>query len=1187
MPPDGALPFALDRVQGSVRILRRPGGPGTTPEYVHGMSWGGALFAPAPGTALTLAANDSYALSTTPRPRNISGEQYSCPLPPDTLLVPVASSVLICRGCFDGSRRGQYVQLELASNALLDTSFVLRLYDRAGVLLGTRTRIFQGAPPTRQTVAGHWLLADADYTLGSPGTHTDGLLPAPLDTVAGTIEVVALQRGNERVLQRFSYGGAFPRLPPGGYSTSLPAGTVTFASPVDHAGLSQRLRGCHFFAAPGAFVSEVFLRCIDGSKDLQYILISGLDTREPVDATMSFQIIDDRGRTLYQLPRLLPNGFPVGDGSPLRQFLIAGPRFEAITGVTPDAVLPLDLTQGSLNSVVLQLTRGDGTVSTLSYTTNGAFPPPGRAWFSDPNGISYNRRGPAATRLDGTRVPFPAECADTSRVTPMVLQQFALGCFDGDPRGQFVQLMASGLEDSLTAEYALEVRDRDGQLMDEIAPVFGSHVGIPTANQTLLVAPATTPLPIGRDGTLHAALDTLAGRITLVRRSASTSEVVWTQVYDRRTHALPMGMAYQPGPGDSMIAVFPRPQNFQFQSAVLTGCHYTTANSLPLLVRSVAGSCGDGSLSAAYLELTPARSGAILPGLFLRVTDGSGAMQIPLFPEARAFDTWPSGRSLLIAGPDFEATTGTRPDRVLPRPFGATFATFVTGVQDPSRGTNINFGATTFDFSRLPEPGRALEQAGNGVLVSTSTPSPRTWDGRTATLPPDCLTLSGLPDAVQLSRVMLRCVDGGTSAQFVQLDRTSSIATRTNDLTVRVFDHLGTLSGESDSLFGVAPPRFWGSSSSLLLGGADVLANFGIAPDAALPVALDTLGGTVQLVRPGAGGDRVLSVLHYGPGGVVVPRAGSALAWNGRTWEPDSVPVPVSLAGPGQPSVACGSACDVARFQLSLGGPRVSAGVSGEFSELGTEIRFDQAARSFLVATTFRGAQLTLGDVFTLSGGLASDVIPMRVELTEHHRDTCVVRLGCFSSSRRALLLVNGRVVDSLAAGVSGAAVLTTNLPFTADRPTHVQLLVSAEARQTPPLEASVEGRWTLGRPRAGAKLTSCHGYDSERARVVLDATYAVGPREVRLTWPVFAAPGFQAAVQRLDELEVPPGWATREVRTLEADRTIRFVDHATRPEGRYRYRLSWSDLDGAHASDEILVQVPRSFGFYLAAPRP
>lgn len=1188
VPPDGQLPFALDRVQGSVRILRRPGGPGTTPEYVHGVSWGGGSPPPAPGTALTLAANDSYALSTTPRPRNVAGEPYSCPPPPDTLLGPVATSVLVCRGCFDGTPRGQYVQIELAANALLDSSFVLRVYDRAGVLLGTRTRLFTGAPATRQPGAGHWLVADESYTLGSPGTHIDALLPAPLDTVAGAIEVVALQRGNERMLQRFSYGGGFPRLPPGGYSTSLPAGTVSFASPVDHAGLSQRLRGCHFFAAPGAFVSEVFLRCIDGSKDLQYISISGLDTREPVDATMSFQIIDDRGRTLYQLPRLLPNGFPVGDGSPLRQFLLAGPRFEAITGVAPDAVLPLDLTQGSLNSVVLQLTRGDGTSSQLSYTTNGAFPPPGRAWFSDPNGISYNRRGPAATRLDGTRVTFPAECADSSRVTPMVLQQFALGCFDGDPRGQFVQLIASGLEDSLTAEYALEVRDRDDQLIDEIAPVFGGRVGLPAASQTLLLAPANTPLPIPRDGTLHAALDTLAGRFTLVRRGAGTREFVWSHTYDRRTSTVaPLGMGFQAGPGDSLIAVFARPQNFQFQNAVLLGCHYTTSNSLPLVVRSVAGACGDGSLAASYVELVPVRSGALLPSLFLRVTDGSGAMQIPLFPEARAFDTWPGGRSLLIAGPDFEATTGTRPDRVLPRPFGATIATFVTGVQDPSRGTNFNLDASTFDFKNLPEPGRALERASNGVLVSTGAPSPRTWDGGFVQVPFGCLNQSGLPDAVQIARVMLRCTNGGTGAQFVQLDRTSTLATRANDLAVRLYDHLGALTGERDSLFGPSPPTFWGSSTSVLLGGPEVQATYGIQPDALLPAALDTLGGIVQLTRPGPDGDRVLMELQYGPGGIPVPPAGSALVWSGRDWTLDPVPVPSGLAATGQPSVSCGANCDVARFQLSLGGPRVSAEPSGVFTEIGGEVRFDQPGRTFRVATSFRGAQLSLSDAFTLTGGLPTDVIPLRVELTEHHRDTCVARLGCFSSGRRALLLVNGRIVDSLAAGVSGTAVLSTLLPFRADGPTQVQLLVSAEARQTPPLDASVEGRWTLGRPRAGARLTSCQGYDSERARVVLDASYAVGPREVRLTWPVFAAPGFQAAVQRLDELEDPPGWETREVRTLEADGTIRFVDHATRPEGRYRYRLAWNDLDGAHVSDEIRVEVPRSFGFFLAATRP
>ena len=72
----------------------------------------------------------------------------------------------------------------------------------------------------------------------------------------------------------------------------------------------------------------------------------------------------------------------------------------------------------------------------------------------------------------------------------------------------------------------------------------------------------------------------------------------------------------------------------------------------------------------------------------------------------------------------------------------------------------------------------------------------------------------------------------------------------------------------------------------------------------------------------------------------------------------------------------------------------------------------------------------------------------------------------------------------------------------------------------------------------------------------------------------------FTAVLERLDEADAPLAWTACETRSPDADGKLRFVDLQMLTRHAYRYRLAWNDRSGAHMSDEVRVEVPRSIGF-------
>ena len=1202
--PDALLPVTLDAVAGRIELQRRLGGPTGRMETIQSLRWGGTQIAPPPGQAIRRFSDTDYRLQNPPQPTTSAGQVLRCPQASDTAIVIPVKGMEVCTGCWDGSRRGQYVRLSLVVGVRLDQSFVLRLYDRHGVLLGTTPRLFNSSRALKATDERSWLVVDPEYP--APIGSFDALLPAPLDSVAGTVAVVSVRSGIERASVEFTYGPAelgsprspaataLPIVPPGYGFRTYPFTSLVYPEPVSFSGTESVIPGCHFsgtLADNDPHIGEVFVACSDRDSSMQYIEITGVDPDRAPDPRLSLYVFDQSGTLRQLLTPLVPANLPPElRGTGPRTLLVGGPAFQATTGLAPDRTLAGSLPVSGGTMALIFRDRVLGDVSNLQVVgfLPGTTPQLGRSLVLTKSGGQLTSRHPVALRLNGDSFEIPAPCRDTAVAIPMVLQKLALGCFDGDPRGQVIQLVSSGTEDTLTSAFALQAYDHTGALAGEVSPAFGGMKGFPAqVGRTLLIARADAALPVPLDAPLGFALDSLGGKIALVERRPSGDRTSWSVDYPASDpRGFLMGSVRQLvngttwSPGSSLLT------DWAFRSGVLQGCHYGTGSLPAIQVRGVLGACGDGKAGPSWVELTATSNDSVLAGLELQVLDEKTNMTVPLFPRARAFDRWPAGRSLLLATDAFAATMGFTPDVRLPSAFGSGTGEISVRLADPTQEGRIELTSEALDFGSHPEPGRALTRSA-GPFVSTSTPTPATFDGVTHTLPPDCFVQTGSPDDVRLSGVLLACASGGTTSQYVQVERTSVVAGRAPDLRVRLLDHLGATLGERDHLF-PAGSVFWGPVNSLVIGGLEFQTAFGFAPDATLPAAMDTLGGTIQLVRAEAGVDRTLSELRYGRGGVAVPERSHALVLDHGTWRPEPLPHPFGFKGDGEISTFCRLPCEAQRFQLSLSGPQPATTTAADYSDSYSNVSFSLARAEFDVRSHFAHAELLMSDRYSLTGAAAPETLGLFIDVLEAHKDTCI-RNACFHASRRLHLFVNGTRVDSLLATVSGQGRLQARVPFDLGQTVFIQVLATADGLLNPDLLGRVSGRLRFESPPQGTRVTSCGGYDSNQSRVVLGAEWSQSPHTIAIDWRVNAQPGFTANVERLDESEPAPTWRLRAVLPAEPSGVLRYTDNKVSAENTYRYRLTWSDAFGSYTSDEVRIHAPRlpSFALLGALPNP
>ncbi|MEQ1832343.1 MAG: hypothetical protein ABL977_04745, partial [Candidatus Eisenbacteria bacterium] len=907
---DATMPVLLDSLGGMVEVVSvRNGIVRASQRFRYGLDG-----IPAPARGVTMRIDTAGAFAFVPAApvdsrggtRTIIGCHAAAPPPPEAQVFPVLAGGQLCMGCSDGSRQGQFVQFTTASRVLPDTTFVMRIRDHLGQLMATVARPFGRL--TGQTLSGaNWLFGAPEYPL-----PVDAVLPVPLDSLGGDIEIVSIKAGVERVSQHLRYGtlDSSTAVPRGGLAVELVPngvlGRLRHPEPVDSRNLSRAIVGCHDLAPELANqrILELFLECEGGSSEGSYLLVGPFAGGREPNRTIGLNFYSSQtGKKVGTIYPLIPDSITVlpRPGEQLT-LLVAKPSIESLAGVRPDALLPTLLSAGG-NIRFFSRDTLLGTETETDYVSYYPLFDPVRGTVKVDEATGRARRGPRPVNLHGDVGRFPESCSPPAPV--LVLRQMALGCSDGSLTGQYLQLGAPDGLGVVDSTYDLRLYDHTGARIGTVSDLLGPYLGASTEElANFLVAPALAG-KVSPDAALPGPLDTLGGRIEFVEKRLAGDFVWWSQAYDARLLPQPVG-----GHGlapDSLLGWVKRlaiPRTRLGTSRAFVDCHVTTSPPstppTPIVVSRIMGACGSGATDLSFVQLTALSGQGPDSTLGLRVQDASTTREYwPLRRGALADSVWPAGRSLLIAGPGFEAAAGVAPDGVLSQGFGASAAT-VSLFERRTGASERVLANYVFSLPYTPEPGRSYVRSATSGFTEETTASVRRWDGTEIDLSSSpCLEQRGQPGLVRLTGMFLGCSADGDARQYVTLGPGSAFATLSSSLRLRVLGPDGAVRGESGALFGRDTGHYWGRRPSAVIGGGGFAQEFGFAPDAALPAALDPAGGHLQLVLREATGEQLADDVRYGAGGLAVPAPGAAWARREQGWVLESTPSPQGLQGSG------------------------------------------------------------------------------------------------------------------------------------------------------------------------------------------------------------------------------------------------------------------------------------------------
>ncbi|HEV2106457.1 MAG TPA: hypothetical protein VGU27_12090, partial [Candidatus Eisenbacteria bacterium] len=439
---DGAFPVALDPAGGRIELVAELAG--VPPVFEDSLAYGPSRPPPTDGLAFQRLAAFGAPTTIEPQPRNSAGQAVQIPgcayvpPPPRYYLREVALQ------CEDGGTLGQFV--EIAWDHLadpLDARYHLRAFDRVGTQQFDIQRVLGWRTAGYMSVAGQFLVQSADYPL-PPHLSPDGLLPAPLDTLAGRLELVFAGPIGDSVVSTLAWGAApLARPIPG---TSLASDGVHVApaaepNPVNYDGRSLRLVGCHFGGPPHGFVvGELVADCADGSPDGLFVELQSTAANEYRDPTLGLRVVPAAGAAVTAFP-LFPVGQPSWPAG--SRWLVGGSGFAARSGLAPDAALSAAVEAADGRVEIFHrnpVTLADSVLATLPLA--GVPLRAGHAYVRGPGG-QYAITLPAMPqRFDGTQVAPPG-CYAVPRGDAVAMAELMLRCRDGDAGGQFVRLVAT------------------------------------------------------------------------------------------------------------------------------------------------------------------------------------------------------------------------------------------------------------------------------------------------------------------------------------------------------------------------------------------------------------------------------------------------------------------------------------------------------------------------------------------------------------------------------------------------------------------------------------------------------------------------------------------------------------------------------------------------------------------------
>ncbi|MCE9627094.1 MAG: T9SS type A sorting domain-containing protein, partial [Candidatus Eisenbacteria bacterium] len=1093
-------------------------------------------------------------------------------------------------GCASGDRAPMWVQLDGRDFDPLDGALGIQTYDRDGVLIVERRRIFGSRSGSIWFPGERWFYGTSecaetytDFENATPFPPNATML-APMDTLAGRIVLFRLEGTTRIPLQTVTYGptGDIEAPPPGSSAILVDDQWRWNPTPIVRRYDGFSFSGSECLRYPRFAIRELMLACEDGDTRGGFLELEALGVRPRYDARIQLRAYDRFGALLGELTDLF--GARAGESCATgSRYLLASAAFEAAAGATVDHVLPfaLDPLAGRIELSGTFL----GTpwmLDSLSYDRRaGERPPDGLALEHAPLSRLVTLVAPSPTTSAGDTLRVP-ECAFGSRAPAPFVQEIALRCADGGLDGQFVELSARDGLVTLRGTWWLRAYAHSGARAFDLPLPEGITL---TPDHDLLVtadAPLTWPQ---RDATLPAALDTLGGRVELLTTGTSGDSVV---------SALAWGGDRTPPAGTSLgsngrsrtaLQAFPSPTD-------LTGRTFGTGNCLAgtsphaYVVSEVGTHCQDGSSDGLFVELaSDSLHDTYDPALGLRLRSPSGATLatcFPLFALAPRGERAPGSRWLVTAA-GFAARNALAPDAVLDTAPDAGASVISVFRRNLVTGADSTLSAMAVSVAP-PPPGRSIVRGPDGVYGASGVVTPTRADG--AVVAPGACYVRAQPEAVQLHELFLRCREGGTGARYVELLASSGDASYAPDLIVRVFDHAAQLTGVIVHPFGALEGQPWRADRPFLLGGEQVQEQLGLVPDAPLPVALDTLGGRIQLLLAGGEGGLVLDELRWGTSAVPVPEPGASLVRDGESWREQALPSPANRDRDGVRVLPCLGTCPPRTVRMAFGSDQLVTSARASLSSFETRAELDATRGAWSIEAGFDETRAVLPDRFILSGTRdgAPTLLRARLEFVAQAAQRCDSLGPCSASRASVALRANGHA-DSVSVTRDTTASVVLEFMATPGEPFELVSEGRAIADLTHGFRAALNARLVFELP-VGARITSCYGYDSQLARGAGEPSVAATASEVRIAWPVLDPATFRGTVERRAR---EGDWIALEERIADADGVVRFGDRRAEPGVTYEYRLVWDDVFGHQVTPAVTVRVPAraSFGLLGARPNP
>lgn len=946
-------------------------------------------------------------------------------------------------------------------------------------------------------------------------------------------------------------------------------------------------------------IEEFGIRCSNGQPQTAFVELSGT-IDDHFEARIGLQFLDASGQTIADVRPIW--GTHTGSYFYYRtRFLVCASRFSEFNGGGGDANLSFD-PDPVRGRVVLYRLAADNVTRTplhqLAYGGPGEAPAP-------PAGATLVRTGASTFTVspEGTPSGYFADHTENScyRLPRWSVTELALGCWDGDARGQFVEIRSDDLGGFCDPSYRLALFDRNGVQTGELANPFGSRSGsaVPAGTPFLITGPGW-PGPTS-DAVLPAALDTEGGRVELRVQVAGLTLVTSSFAWGGTSPLPPAGTSLEASvpDGSPAISLQPSPSSYVDRDQFLAECFYRGAQYPAADVGEIALACEGGSPAGQFVEVT-LRANPVTedPRIRVRVYDHQGLEtgESPMFDGLSGRVIAPDSKWLL-ASETFASVTGSPPDRVLPLSLDPTGGTVELRVHDVLSGQSMPIASLSYGARHpqglLPGPGQSLVHNLVGPRYMdfvTSAPTPQLSSG------PLLIGNACFPDAdvspVRISGVLTRCRNG-EPLSLVELTPTDGTIASPS-MRIRIRDHRGAVLAEEGQLFPNLPEYTpWPAGRSLLLGRPFASGETAGMLDGALPALLDPEGGEIELLspNPGHGGLVVVHRVRYGTPDVTAPEPGQSLQRAPNdTWSVQEVPAFETFLGAsiGVAYSSCFGRCPLPAWRASDFQQQVLANATGDVFDSFSRMTFDATQPRLFVSLRPVGrlAEGYLADRYVVTG--APDGTPVRFGVrwrftTLLEDDEAFYRPQAYFQSRtEADSAAPPYLLESLTTGTrefTAELVQRAGIPF--------EIGTSLTLLTHPFSEGGARSELVLSFEELPltAGIQSCWGFELAppvAAEITL-AEASVAEGVARLRW--FAA----GARPRVEVERALPGEAWQAAGSVAADGDgfYAFEDPGLAPGARVGYRLAWTEAGARRTTAETWLDVPSTFTFALRGVRP